>query len=219
MASNKKPKKKYVPRDIRYPSLVTQMNSFLPFEKAMDRLVETGEVEVDQEGMFIFKDGAGNNQSFVSSLKVYIEIISIFCNKNNIEYDVYPLHLLQNSMFEAMGFDEEEIDKARECLAVCKDIIKKIKPALLLNILDTVRISMAQEAATERTLKDPEMYLYALKHKAGELTYEDVVLRYKKYQDLALENPTDTHILKLRDFYVEFYSAYNFYRQKKLSEG
>lgn len=57
MAGNKKPKKKYVPIPIRYPSLVTQMNSFLPFEKALDRLLETGEVEVDGEGMFIFKDG------------------------------------------------------------------------------------------------------------------------------------------------------------------
>ena len=218
MANNKKPKKKYVPRDIRYPSLVTQMNSFLPFEKALDRLLETGEVEVDGEGMFIFKDGAGNNQSFVSSLKVYIEIISIYCNKNNVTYNTYPLQILQNRMFEAMGFDEEEIEEAKKCLIVCKDIIKKIKPALLLNILDTVRISMAQEKASERSLKDPEMYLYALKHKAGELTYEDVCSRYKQYQELTLENPNDSHILKLRDFYVEFYSAYNFYRQKKLSE-
>ena len=218
MASNKKPKKKYVPRDIRYPSLVTQMNSFLPFEKALDRLLETGEVDVDSEGIFIFKDGAGNDQSFVSSLKVYIEIISIYCKQNNIEYDIYPLHILQNRMFEAMHFDEEEIEEARKCLTICKEIIVKIKPALLLNILDTVRIAMAQEKAADRSLKDPEMYLYALKHKAGELTYEDVCSRYKQYQELALENPNDSHILKLRDFYVEFYSAYNFYRQKKLSE-
>lgn len=216
MASNKKPKKKYVPRDIRYPSLITQINSFVPFEAALDRLLETGEAECDHTGLLIFKDSAGNTQSFISSLKVYIEIVSIYCKQNNIEYNLYPLHILQNRMFEVMGFDEEEIEEARKCLAVCKEIIVKIKPSMLLSILNTVRISMAIEKKTEPTLKNPEMYLFALKHKAGELSYEDVTERYKKYQALALENPEDEHIIKLRDFYVEFFTAYNFYRQQQL---
>ena len=157
MAKTKKPKKKYVPRQIRYPSLVTQMNSFGPFEKALDELLETGTVTVDESGLLVFKDGAGQNQSFVSTLKVYMDIITIYCTRNNIQYDIKPLTILQNRMFEALGFDEEEIDEARKCLALCKEIIVKIKPTALLDILDTPRIGLNFETTTTIYLKDPEI--------------------------------------------------------------
>ena len=218
MAKTKKPKKKYVPRQIRYPSLVTQMNSFGPFEKALDELLETGTATVDESGLLVFKDGAGQNQSFVSTLKIYIDIITIYCARNNIQYDIKPLTILQNRMFEALGFDEEEIDEARKCLALCKEIIVKIKPTTLLDILDTVRIGLNFETATTISLKDPQMAIFSFKYKAGDLSYDDVLERNKKFQNLAIEYPDNEHYCKLRDFYMEFLAAYNFLNQKKLSE-
>lgn len=131
---------------------------------------------------------------------------------------IKPLTILQNRMFEALGFDEEEIDEARKCLILCKEIIVKIKPTTLLDILDTVRIGLNFETATTISLKDPEMAIFSFKYKAGDLSYDDVLERNKKFQDLAIDYPYDEHYRKLRDFYMEFLAAYNFLNQKKLSE-
>lgn len=218
MGTNKKPKKKYVPRDVRYPSLVTRINSFAPFEAALDRLLDTGEVTVDEDGLMIFKDSAGNTQSFVSSIKTYIDLMTVYLKREKIEYNLYPLHILHNRMFEAVMFDEEEVIEARKCLNVCKDIIGKIKPSVLMEVLNTVRLGNELQKKVEPSLKNPDIALFALKHKAGDLTYEDVADRYKKYQDLVIEEPDNEHYVELRDFYVEFYAAYNFYRQQQLSK-
>ena len=218
MSKSKKPrKKKYIPIPVRYPSLVTQINSFQPFEAALTKLLETGEAECDENGMLIFRDSASNIQSFVTSIKVYIDIITIYCSQNKIQYDLYPLHLLQNRMFEARGFCEEEIEEAQKCLAVCKQIIVKIKPSILLDMLNTVRIASGIERNINPSLKTPEMLLYVLKHQAGDLPYEIVCQRNKQYQQLAKEHPEDPHILKLRDFYVEYFTAYNFFKQQQIA--
>ena len=217
MASNKKPKKKYIPKDIRYPSLVTQINSFDPFEKALDKLLNTGEAQVDKSGLLIYQNAQGEDQSFVSTLKLYLEIISVYCTRNNITYDIQPLVILQNRMFESLGFDEEEVDAAKVSIGHAKQIIVKIKPAELFSILNTVRIGLNIETNTKISLKDPEMALYSLKYKAGDLTYDQVLNKNKQFQERALETPNDEHIIKLRDFYTEFLAAYNFYNRQRLS--
>lgn len=217
MAKSSKQKKKYVPKPIRYPSLVTQINSLLPFEQALDRLIEKGEIETDNTGMLIFKDGAGNNQSFVSSLKVYIEVIEIYCNRHKLTFNTKPLHVLQNRMFEARGFDEEEIIEARKTLDICKQIICKINPKDLMDILNSVRISMKMEKVTEGSLKNPEVLLAKLKHRVGDLTYSEVLDKSKEYQELYDAHPEDEHIKKIRDVYLEYQAAYRFVRINEIS--
>lgn len=216
MGKSSKPKKKYTPKPIRYPSLVTQINSFYPFEQALDRLLNTGEIETDSVGLYIFKDGSGVNQSFVSSLKVYIEVIEIYCNRHKLTFNTKPLHVLQNRMFEARGFDEEEIIEARKTLDICKQIICKIKPSELMDILNSVRISMKFEKAVEGSLKDPEVLLSKLKHRVGELSYEEVLIKNKYFQEQYELNTNDEHIKKLRDVYVEYLAAYKFVRIKEI---
>lgn len=218
MGKSNKPKKKYTPKPIRYPSLVTQINSFYPFEQALDRLLNTGEIETDSVGLYIFKDGSGVNQSFVSSLKVYIEVIEIYCNRHNLTFNTKPLHVLQNRMFEARGFDEEEIIEARKALDICKQIICKINPKVLMDILNSVRISMKMEKVTEGSLKNPEVLLAKLKHRVGDLTYDEVLDKSKEYQELYEAHPEDEHIKKIRDVYLEYQAAYRFVRINQLSQ-
>lgn len=210
-------KKKHNPIPVRYPSLVTQLNSFIPFENALNKLIETGEANCDDDGTLVFKDGAGVTQSFTSSIKVYIEIITLYCKQNNIVYDTHPLTILQNRMFEGIGFDEDEIDKARKCLNDCKQLVMRIKPSVLLSYLNTVKISIAFEKNSECSLKDPELYLFSLKHKAGDLTYDEVYERSKKYNELSKNNPNNERILMLKNFYTEFLVAYIFQRKNQRS--
>ena len=108
--------------------------------------------------------------------------------------------------------------KGEEIFSIEDGIIVKIKPAALLDILDTVRIGLNFETATTISLKDPQMAIFSFKYKAGDLSYDDVLERNKKFQNLAIEYPDNKHYCKLRDFYMEFLAAYNFLNQKKLSE-
>jgi hypothetical protein len=216
MGKSSKPKKKYTPRQVRAPSLITSMNSFEPFEKALNKLLDTGECETDQFGTLIYKDPSGVTQAFAFTVKTYIEIIDIYCKKHNLIYDLKPLHLLQNSLYEAIGFDEEEIDKAKVVLQTCKDIINKIKPTELMKILESIRIQIGLEKVSPESLKDPEVLLFKLKHKLGDLTYEEVLEKNKYFQERVISGNTSDRIIKLRDVYVEYLAAYNFTRRKQL---
>lgn len=217
MAKSSKPKKKYTPKLIRYPSIVTQQNSFVPFEQALNKLLETGESSVDEYGTLIFKDPTGVIQSFSATVKTYIEIIDIYCKRNNISFNLKPIHVLHNRLFEAIGFDEEEVEEAKLALEACKEIIRKIKPTELFSILDSIRIQIGLEKVSPESLKDPEVLLFKLKHKVGDLSYEEVLEKNKYFQQLVLQGNTSDRIVKLRDVYVEYLAAYTFTRQKQLN--
>lgn len=216
MAKSSKPKKKYVPKMARVPSMVTQMNSFIPFEKALWNLLETGEGEVDEVGNLIFHDDLGKVYSFVSSLNLYIQIVKIYATKKELDINLRPMYILQNRMYECLGFDEEEVDEGRKQFEICKDIICKIKPSLLMEILDTIRISINLDTVVKGSLKEPEVMLRRIINKVGELTYEEVLEKNKYFQDRYMENPTDEHIKKLRDTYLEYQSAYCFARMNQI---
>lgn len=143
MATNKKPKKKYVPRKTYYPNLVNQLNSFTPFEDALTRLLETGECEVDDFGSLTYRTAAGVVQSFESTLRVYIQVVELCARRKRLDFDTRPLSLLQNRMFERKGFDEEEIERAQTALRRSRILMSRMETLEIRDILTTVKTSIA----------------------------------------------------------------------------
>lgn len=211
MAGNKKPKKKYVPKKIYNPNILNQMNSFSAFEEALSRFLKTGETEVDEAGVFIYKTNSGLVQAFESTLRVYIQLIEIFCMRKKTSFDTRPLSILQNRMFERKGFDEEEIENAQLAISNCKTILSRMNPLEVRDILQVIKTTLAWDKQQEEsTLKDPKTTLARLERLAGKLSYEEVVSRNHEYQELANNNPNNQHIKELRDTYVKYLAAYNF---------
>lgn len=143
MPTNKKPKKKYVPRKTYYPNLVNQLNSFTPFEDALTRLLETGECEVDDFGSLTYRTAAGVVQSFESTLRVYIQVVELCARRKRLDFDTRPLSLLQNRMFERKGFDEEEIEHAQTALRRSRILMSRMETLEIRDILTTVKTSIA----------------------------------------------------------------------------
>lgn len=210
MASNKKPKKKYTPKPVYYPNLVIGIHAFTNFEEALDKFLATGEVQTDEIGNFIYVDNGGVTQSFRDALMVYTSLIHIYGTRVGKVFDYKPLTILQNRMFERRGFDEEEFIKAKECLKLCREIVSKIPGNELRNIMLSTRTLLNIERSVKSDLKTPELLLSYLKVKAGDLSYEEVIEKDKNYQQLCIDNPEDTRLKELRDFYMEFVSAYRF---------
>jgi hypothetical protein len=188
------------------------MHSFSEFERALDNFLEREEVDVDEEGTFIYTNSAGIKQSFEMTLHIYTLLAYIYGTRHNLSYDLQPLAILQNRMYERRGFDEEEILKGRRCLDICRQIFNKANPVEVREIVHTIQASLKTEATTKLDLANPDVVLAKMIVKFGNIGYDLVVERHSEYQELAKENPDDAHICKIRDEYSKFMAAYRFKR-------
>ena len=212
MAKDKKRDKKYVPRPVYYPGVIIQMHSFSEFEKALDDFLVNERVDVDEEGTFTYKNSAGIVQSFEMTLHIYTLLAYIYGTRHNVGYNLQPLAILQNRMYERRGFEEEEILAARNCLSICRQILGKANPKEVRDIILTIKTSLAMEAVTDADVKNHEVMLAKMIVKFGNIGYDVVMERNKEYQELVLEYPDDKRIKMLRDEYSKFASAYRFKR-------
>lgn len=212
----KKRDKKYVPRAVYYPGVIIQMQSFDAFEKALDEFLNNQEVETDHEGTFIYKN-AGVVQSFASTLFIYTRLAHIHGVRTGNEYDLRPLSILQNRMYERRGFDEEEIEAARKCLTVCRQIISKIPQKERIDICQGLRTTLAMEKHLDAKITNPDQMLSKMMSIMGDIGEDLVNERLKEYQALAEERPDDVRIKLLRDEYSKFATAYRFKKRLDLS--
>jgi hypothetical protein len=206
MATTKKPNKKYVPKLVRYPSLVTQHNSFGPFESALDRLLDTGESEMDEYFILTYKDGTGNNQSYFYTLETYIKVSEIYASRAKLTYDFSSLRVLQNRVFDALVIDEEEVLRGKEALKICKKIISSIPYSLLKDIITTIRTSTAISKVTATSTREDTLRRF--KEKIGDLPIEEVRVKANRFQTLHLEDPTNLNLVRLVEAYSGYLEAY-----------
>lgn len=212
----KKRDKKYVPRPVYYPGVIIQMHSFDAFEQALDTFLSTQEVETDHEGTFIYKN-AGVTQSFASTLFVYTRLAHIHGVRTGNEYNLHPLAILQNRMYERRGFDEEEIEAARSCLTICRQIISKIPQKERIDICQGLKTTLAAEKHLDAKITNPDAMIAKMSSIMGDIGEDLVNERDKEYQALVEEFPDDIRIKLLRDEYSKFATAYRFKKRLDLS--
>lgn len=212
----KKRDKKYKPRAVYYPGVIIQMHSFDAFEKALDDFLVNQEVETDHEGTFIYKN-AGVVQSFASTLFVYTRLAHIHGVRTGNQYNLLPLSILQNRMYERRGFDEEEIEAARECLTICRQIISKIPQKERIDICQGLKTTLEFEKHIEPSITNPDAMITKMASVMGDIGEELVFERNKEYQALVEEFPDDARIKLLRDEYSKFMTAYRFKKRLEIS--
>jgi len=216
--ATKRAKKKYVPRPVYYPGMIIQIHAFSEFERALDNFLATGQVDTDHEGTFIFKNNAGIVQAYDCALYIYIRLATIYGQRNNKVYNLKPLSILQNRMYERRGFDEEEIEAAKKCLDVCRQILCKIPAPEVRDILTSIKTSLRLEEIIEADLKNPQLLIEKFKARFGDLTEEEVIEKDKHYQELAIEFPDDERIKFLQKEYSKFVAAYRFNRINQIHQ-
>lgn len=145
MAKTKKPKKKYRPREVYIPSILNAHFTFGPFEEALEKIIETGEIEIDDAGIMVYKDIYGKNQSFESGLKIYIKFISIYTEHIDLNLDTKPFEVLKRALEEGTVIDEENIDDVMLCFKKCRELVAVTPPAIMTKLMAYVRAQMNQE--------------------------------------------------------------------------
>lgn len=143
MAKNKKPKKAYTPRKLYYPRLLVSMICFKPIEDAIEAVIQTQEIELDEAGMAIYRNAEGRPISFESGIRTYLTFIQIYLERVGNQMDFSPLLKLQEDMKKLEGFDEEDLLKAKECAVLCQEIVAKVPLALSRDIITTMRTRVA----------------------------------------------------------------------------
>ena len=144
MAKNKKPRKKYTPRDVYYPQIMTRVNSFGPFEEALQKLVDTGEVELDQDDNYIYRHTDGSIRAFESDLYLYARFAEIHSETKGSQVDTTPLWKLRESMLAKGDLCFSEILGMQSTLEICKQILATIKPTESREILNLLKQEIAK---------------------------------------------------------------------------
>jgi len=145
MSKPKKPKKKYVPRAIMIPRLISTTDNFDALEAALLSIIETGEVEIDDLGFYVYKDEVGTTMSFESNLRIWACFLDVW--KGRVPgrvVDTAPLWQLQSTFEQALPIDEELVETVRNNMALYGKIIKPMAAAEARDVMMTVKIDMAQ---------------------------------------------------------------------------
>ena len=144
MAKNKKPKKKYKPREVFYPQIMTRVNSFGPFEEALEKLIETQEVELDENGQYIYRHTDGSIRAFESDLYLYARFAEIHGENKGFIVDTTPLWKLRESLLAKGDLCLSEILGMQSTLEICKQILATIKPTESREILNLLKQEIAK---------------------------------------------------------------------------
>ena len=144
MAKNKRPRKKYTPRDIYHPQILNSVNSFGPFEDALKKLVDTGEVELDENDQYIYRHVDGSIRAFESDLYLYARFAEIFADRKGILVDTAALWKLRESMLAKGDLCLSEILGMQSTLEICKRILTTIKATESREILNLLRQEIAK---------------------------------------------------------------------------
>ena len=139
MPKNKKPRKKYTPRDIYHPQLMNRVNSFGPFEDALQKLIDTGEVELDENDHYIYRHTDGSVRAFESDLYLYARYAEIYGDRKGAIVDTTPLWKLRDSMLAKGDLCLSEILGIQSTLEICKQILTNIKATESREILGLIR--------------------------------------------------------------------------------
>lgn len=135
-----KKKKKYVPKQIVVPKLINALNSFGTFETAVEKILRDGEVELDEAGVFSYLDAKGVRTSIDSTLYIYLRMAEIYMTRKNLVIELGPLwKFREHVMAKNLWMDEEEIEAALACVAVCRKIYLSIPLEESRDILAMVR--------------------------------------------------------------------------------
>ena len=144
MAKNKKPKKKYKPKEVYYPQIMTRVNSFGQFEEALQKLVNTGEVELDQDDNYIYRHTDGSIRAFESDLYLYARFVEIRSETKGYQVDTTPLWKLRESLLAKGDLCLSEIKDMQKVLEICKQILTTIKSVESREILNLLKQEIAK---------------------------------------------------------------------------
>ena len=164
MAKSKKPKKKYRPREVFIPSILNAHFTFQPFEDALKRMLETGEMEIDEVGIPIYKDTYGKAQSFESGLKIYIRFISVYSECVQLNIDTKPFEVLMVALREGYVVEEENIEEVMACFKTCRELVAITAPRTMTLLMQQVRKEMNDEKIEEIARRNEIEYNEGTEH-------------------------------------------------------
>ncbi len=120
-----KQKKKYTPRPLSFPGMIIASNAFGPIEKAINHLLDKGELLEDVVGNYVYLTCNGKFESYEASIEIYTETCERLFTilKPGLPCEFPALQKLKQTMLAKEGFDEEAIDAAKAEMALCRQIL------------------------------------------------------------------------------------------------
>lgn len=139
-------KKRYRPGKIiaRPPVLVNSFVLYRPFEEALKRVIETGQAEVDEHGITIYRDVSGKPMSYWHTLQQYIRILEMWSGKTGRPFDTKPLKDLLDQLKDLKVLDEETAEITLDALIKAQQIFATIPQSELLKMTAVVRMEFRE---------------------------------------------------------------------------
>lgn len=147
MSKKPKKKKKYVPKAVLIPKLVSGVSGFDPFEAAINRIIETGEILIDENDQLYYLDFSNRRLSLETSALIVCRYLEYFGESRHMTIDTQPINdfLIQ---LKEKSLDEETIEAVLTLLGTCRvayrsmphqqsnQILKEINDMIVGNVAD-----------------------------------------------------------------------------------
>ena len=145
MARSQKPRKKYVPKDIRTPMLVGVDLVFRPLEAILDQIEHDGTINASRRGVPMFKAGDGIWYASGPAIEGIITHLEMYCTRHKKTLPLDALRELRIALDYDMPVFKRTIDGIKESLPIIRKELSFANPDDQVDLLTQAQIKEAFE--------------------------------------------------------------------------
>lgn len=135
-----KPKKKYVPKPVRFPQLLNGFTAFLPVITALETILRDKTILVGPRDDYVYVQANGLMYSLFDELTLFENFIARWCERNKREFDVRALIRFKTQLTNKTGFDEEIVSNCLDALKLFQRVFSACPAGEARHITKAIKI-------------------------------------------------------------------------------
>lgn len=140
MARSQKPRKKYVPKDVRVPLLVGVDSVYRPLERIIEQIERDGTVNTSQRGTPMFQDINGLWFASAAAISGIVDFVEMYNRRHHTTLPILAMSELRIALDYAMPVFEHTLSRLKADLVVIRKELSLADPDDLVDILRQTQI-------------------------------------------------------------------------------
>ena len=145
MARSQKPRKKYVPKDVRVPLLVGVDSVYRPLERIVDQLERDGTINTSARGTPMFQDINGLWFASAPAISGIVDFLEMYNRRHDKSLPILAMSELRIALDYSMPVWQHTLNRIKADVVVIRKELSLADPDDLLDILRQTQIKEAFE--------------------------------------------------------------------------
>lgn len=145
MSRSKKPRKRYIPREVRTPMIIGAHLVLSPLDQIVRQIKTDGTVDVDAKGIPQFRATCGNFFATVPAIEGVIYHFEVLEMRRGITLPLEPLRQFKIALEYCVPITESLLEKLKHSLSVLRKTLSSGDPGEQIDILRTAQVKFEME--------------------------------------------------------------------------